>query len=103
MKQKEVQKEVPLPDVGGEGLIRVDSEILANWRGNEAIHNSGLTPKEVQVLKLVATGLTTLDISKQLSIQPASVLFHYPHINSKLGVNSISEAVSKARAMGIIH
>jgi DNA-binding CsgD family transcriptional regulator len=48
----------------------------------------GLTPREVQVLKLVATGLSDAQVAEQLVISPRTVSTHLQSIYGKLGINS---------------
>ena len=49
---------------------------------------AGLTAREVEVLRLVAQGLTNAQIAEQLVISPYTVNAHLRSIYSKLGVNS---------------
>ena len=51
-----------------------------------------LTKRELQVLKLVAQGLTNPEISEQLFISPHTVKSHVVHIYKKLGVNDRAQA-----------
>jgi DNA-binding CsgD family transcriptional regulator len=55
-----------------------------------------LTARELDVLALVAQGLTNRDISRRLFISPATVRTHLEHIYDKLGVHSRAGAVSAA-------
>ena len=52
-----------------------------------------LTERELEVLKLLASGITTEDISNQLEITSNTVRNHIQHILEKLGVHSRLEAV----------
>jgi ATP/maltotriose-dependent transcriptional regulator MalT len=52
----------------------------------------GLTPREVEVLVLLAQGLTSAQIAEQLIIDVVTVNFHVRSIYSKLGVTSRSAA-----------
>jgi DNA-binding CsgD family transcriptional regulator len=55
-----------------------------------------LTERELDVLALVAQGLTNRQISRRLFISPATVRTHLEHIYDKLGVHSRAGAVSAA-------
>ena len=56
----------------------------------------GLTPREVDVLVLLAQGLTSAQIAEQLMIGVVTVNFHVRSIYSKLGVTSRSAATRYA-------
>jgi DNA-binding NarL/FixJ family response regulator len=51
-----------------------------------------LTTREVEVLKLVARGLTTKEIAKELVITPKTAGNHVEHIYSKIGVSNRARA-----------
>ncbi len=55
-----------------------------------------LTDREVEVLRLVAQGLTDAQVAKQLVISPRTVNWHLTSIYSKLGVSSRSAATRYA-------
>jgi non-specific serine/threonine protein kinase len=55
---------------------------------------AGLTPTEVQVLRLLAGGQTTKEIAAELVIAVSTVDRHLTHIYGKLGVRNRSEATS---------
>ena len=53
-----------------------------------AINPEGLTPREMDVLRLLAKGLTSAQIAEQLVIGVVTVNFHVRSIYGKLGVTS---------------
>ncbi len=57
---------------------------------------AGLTAREVEVLRLVAQGLTDAQVAEQLVISPRTVNWHLTSIYSKLGVSSRSAATRYA-------
>lgn len=61
-----------------------------------------LTEREVQVLELVAKGLTNRDIGALLGISAHTVKFHVTQLLGKLGAASRAEAVSSALRCGLI-
>lgn len=60
---------------------------LAVRRGQPS-HPAGLTPREVEVLRLVAEGLTDADVAERLFLSPRTVSTHLTSVYNKLGVNS---------------
>ncbi len=63
---------------------------------------SDLTPRELEVLKLAAEGLSNRAIAKQLFVSEATVKTHMVHIFEKLNVDSRTGAVAQARKSGLL-
>lgn len=61
-----------------------------------------LSPRETEVLQLVAEGLSNLQISQRLFLSQATVKSHLVHIYTKLGVDSRTAAVATATTRGLI-
>jgi predicted ATPase/class 3 adenylate cyclase/DNA-binding CsgD family transcriptional regulator len=59
-------------------------------------YTAGLTAREVEVLHLVAQGLTDAQVAKKLVISPRTVNFHLTSIYGKIGVSSRSAATRYA-------
>jgi DNA-binding CsgD family transcriptional regulator len=59
-----------------------------------------LTPREMEVLQLLAEGLSNKEIAQRLTISPRTVNFHLDNIYVKLGVNSRTEAAVIALRQG---
>jgi DNA-binding NarL/FixJ family response regulator len=55
---------------------------------------SNLTPREWEVLKLLAGGMTQREIAAHLTISPKTVGTHIEHVLRKLGVHSRTQAVA---------
>ena len=62
----------------------------------------GLTPREVEVLRLVAAGFTNPEIAQQLVISIRTVETHRAAIQRKLHTSSRAEAVAFARDHGLL-
>ncbi|MDT9409771.1 heme-responsive two-component system response HrrA [Corynebacterium rouxii] len=63
---------------------------------------NSLTPRELEVLKLVAGGSSNRDIGRRLLLSEATVKSHLVHIYDKLGVRSRTSAVAIAREQGVL-
>lgn len=61
-----------------------------------------LTPREMEVLQLLASGIPNKTIGNRLSITDHTVKFHVNAIMTKLGVQSRTEAVVRATKLGLI-
>jgi len=61
-----------------------------------------LTPREIDVLRLVARGMTNREVGRELGISHRTVQGHLASIYGKLGANSRTEAVTKALKRGWI-
>jgi LuxR family maltose regulon positive regulatory protein len=61
-----------------------------------------LTVREVDVLRLLGTHLTSTEIAEQLYVSPNTVRFHIKNIYGKLGVHRRSDAVERARELRLI-
>jgi two-component system NarL family response regulator len=63
----------------------------------------GLTPRELDVLRLMVDGLSNKQIGESLHVTEGSVKFYVNKILSKLGVNDRTQAVTTALRRGIVH
>jgi ATP/maltotriose-dependent transcriptional regulator MalT len=61
-----------------------------------------LSPREREVLALLAEGLSNRDIAKRVFLSEATVKTHLVHIYAKLRVEGRTAAVAKARAAGLL-
>ncbi|CAN5620562.1 two-component system response regulator MnoR [soil metagenome] len=61
-----------------------------------------LTDRELEVLRLLANGLSNIKIGERLSISPTTVKFHVSNIMRKLEVSRRAEAVYAASKQGLI-
>lgn len=61
-----------------------------------------LSERELQVLHLVAEGLTNPDIADRLFLSPHTIKVHTRNIYEKLGVHNRTQAVIRARGLGIL-
>lgn len=61
-----------------------------------------LSERELEVLRLVAAGLSNREIGERLFLALDTVKGHNRHIYAKLGVSRRTEAVARARALGLL-
>jgi DNA-binding NarL/FixJ family response regulator len=61
-----------------------------------------LTPREIEVLELLAEGLPNKSIAVRLGISDQTVKFHVASISGKLGATNRTDAVRRALRRGLI-
>jgi DNA-binding NarL/FixJ family response regulator len=62
----------------------------------------GLTPRELEVLRLIAAGMSNARIASELFISPKTASVHVSNIMSKLGVASRGEAAATAHKLRLL-
>lgn len=73
--------------------LRRDAEQRDEKRSREALHEklARLSPREIEVARLVAAGLPSKTISQRLDISERTVQVHRLHLMSKLEIHSVAE------------
>jgi DNA-binding CsgD family transcriptional regulator len=61
-----------------------------------------LTPREVDVLRLLAEGLTTAEAALRIGVSESTVRTHVEHMRDKLGVNTRAALVAHGFLMGYL-
>jgi DNA-binding NarL/FixJ family response regulator len=69
---------------------------------DEAPMGESLTPREIQVLELLAEGLSNKAIAATLGVSDQTVKFHVASISGKLGASNRTDAVRLAVRRGLI-
>ncbi|SEM18626.1 response regulator [Streptacidiphilus jiangxiensis] len=64
---------------------------------------AALTPRELEVLRLVATGLSNQDIAEQLFVTPGTAKTHVNRTMAKLGARDRAQLVVTAYETGLVH
>ena len=92
-------------DVAAWARQLLSDAVLAPARAAEhpaAMADEGLSDREVEVLRLLATDLTGPEIARRLFVSVNTLRTHTKHIFTKLGVNSRRAAVSRAAELGVL-
>jgi LuxR family maltose regulon positive regulatory protein len=61
-----------------------------------------LSRRELEVIPLLAEGLSNLEVARRLHISMDTVKVHLRHIYQKLGVNNRSQAAIRARELSLL-
>ncbi|RLV09926.1 DNA-binding response regulator [Streptomyces griseocarneus] len=76
--------------------------VAARLLGRVRAGRPALSPRETEILGLLAEGLANKQISRRLFISEATVKTHLVHIYGKLGVDSRTAAIAAGLAAGLI-
>ena len=83
------------PFASDELLARV-RRLVRHSRAANGASTANLTPRELEVLQLLTTGLSAAEIAQKLFISKKTVGTHIEHIFTKLGVRSRAQAIAVA-------
>jgi DNA-binding NarL/FixJ family response regulator len=83
-------------------LRRSGSRALRNGGQRRRELDAGLSPREHEILSLLADGLSQSDIATRLVISPKTVATHIQRVLSKLGVRSRTQALAEAYRLGLV-
>ncbi|HET6563274.1 MAG TPA: LuxR C-terminal-related transcriptional regulator [Marmoricola sp.] len=81
------------------------TRVLARIRGDGAGDAAGMTPREVEIVRLIADGLTNAEIAVRLVLSPRTVERHVSNIYLKVGATGPAArtvAVAHARRVGLL-
>ena len=71
-------------------------------RNEAAIRSLGLSPRECEILALLASGQSNKEMARTLSISPNTIKTHVARVYGKLEVARRVQAIEKARWLGLI-
>jgi LuxR family maltose regulon positive regulatory protein len=102
-----------LPHPEHAGLLRYADRLLAAF-GDDAPQEGAtavdqpldaekLTPRELVILRLMAVGASNQEIAERLVVTEGTVKGHIHHILGKLEARNRTEAVARARALGLLN
>ena len=95
-------------DIDADALLLPANELAedaghaASAENDGEIHRESLTPREIQVLELLAEGLPNKAIAERLHISDQTVKFHVASIAGKLGAVNRTDVVRRAVRRGIL-
>jgi DNA-binding NarL/FixJ family response regulator len=89
----------PFRDLLVEGT---ETAIALDAGGDAEPANIDLTPRERQVLELLARGASNKAIARRLEITPHTAKFHVAAIVAKLGATGRTDAVARAMRLGLV-
>jgi DNA-binding NarL/FixJ family response regulator len=103
----EVVGEYPTIALARRSGIDADAIVLAADVARDADERDGaaaeaLTPREIEVLELLAEGLSNKAIATELGVSDQTVKFHVASISGKLGAANRTDAVRLAVRRGLI-
>ena len=64
-------------------------------------HFSSLTPRECEIMALVASGLMSKQIAAEVGLSEITVKLHRSHLMKKMGARSVADLVRMAEALGV--
>jgi DNA-binding CsgD family transcriptional regulator len=89
-KERVVVREVPVP-------------ASATFKRNEEkIAAVGMTPRELEILELIAAGLSNKEIAERVFVSENTVKTHSSRVFEKLGARRRTQAVQKGKQLGLI-
>ena len=87
-------------DIDADGFLLALPDLPSD--GDDSPSVESLTPREIEVLELVAEGLSNKAVAAQLGISDQTVKFHLTSISGKLGAINRTDAVRRAVRRGLI-
>ncbi|MAT45668.1 MAG: hypothetical protein CL609_25330 [Anaerolineaceae bacterium] len=87
---------------GHQFLGAIELETMKNIQVSPPSLVEPLTTRELEVLQLLASGLTNRQIAVQLSLSVNTIKMYTSQVYSKLNVNRRTEAVARARELDIL-
>jgi len=106
LRDADANKIVAASVAAAQGLVTIDPALtnllLPSIQTTPPSPVETLTPRELEVLQLLAEGLPNKSIARQLDISEHTVKFHVNAIMNKLEAQSRTEAVVRATQLGLI-
>jgi len=87
-----IVREIPVP-------VPAASEFVVN---SASVERLGLTPRELEILTLIAAGLSTREIAERIYVSENTVKTHSANLFTKLNARRRTQAVQIAKEAGVI-
>ena len=68
----------------------------------KALASLGISPRELDVLREIAAGHSNKEIAAHLNVSPNTIKTHVSRLFEKLGAKGRTDAINKARELGIV-
>ena len=68
----------------------------------QALSSLGISPRELTVLREIAAGRSNKEIAAKLAVSPNTVKTHVARLFEKLGAKRRTDAIARARELGIV-
>ncbi len=90
--------------VNGERFLsaKLRQIVETRQRAGAAVGAKGLTQRQAEILRLVASGRTTKEIARSLGISPKTVEFHRARLMERLGVHEVTALTRFAIQAGLV-
>src|SRR5690606_22108813 len=90
--------------VGGQTVLApaIAAKLVSRMRQDAAVPRPRLSARELDVLRLVASGNSNASVAGRLFISEATVKTHLLHVFEKLGVSDRTRAVTLALELGLL-
>jgi DNA-binding NarL/FixJ family response regulator len=80
----------------------IAAKLVRRVRGETSAPQASLSPRELEVLRLVAAGRSNPEIARHLHLGEATVKTHLGHVFEKLDVGDRTRAVTRAMELGLL-
>lgn len=103
-KETVIVREVPVPVLVAAAPPPVDKQFAGEpFAPDEAqLAATGLTPRELEILALIAAGLSNREIAERIFVSENTVKTHSSRVFEKLGARRRTQAVQRGKALGLI-